>query len=154
MERRINTEAIHARGIFPGARVVRGHNWEWKLLWNSDKYNMLVWEQYHCRWRFMESWWKGTYGLGHDGEVGHNLAQKTVFWKNCIKDHWITGSRIKDHWIKDHWIKDYWIKDWGFVLILPISVSGPKALCNHNCSIFPQCSKAGSKVNVGSLSLS
>ncbi|CAH3158390.1 unnamed protein product, partial [Pocillopora meandrina] len=29
MERRINTVAIHARGIFPGARVVRGHNWEW-----------------------------------------------------------------------------------------------------------------------------
>ena len=56
----------------------------------------------------------------------------------------ITGSRIKDHWIKDQ----------GFELILPISVSGPKALCNPNCSIFPQCSKAGSKVNVGSLSLS
>ena len=144
MERRINTEAIHARGIFPGAQVVRGHNWEWKLLWNRDKYNMLVWEQYHCRWRFMGSWWKGTYGLGHDEEVGHNLAQKTVFWKNCIKDHWITGSRIKDQGSLDQ----------GFVLILPISVSGPKALCNHNCSIFPQCSKAGSKVNVVSLSLS
>ena len=24
MERRINTEAIHARGIFPGAQVVKG----------------------------------------------------------------------------------------------------------------------------------
>lgn len=42
MERRINTEAIHARGIFPGAQVVRGHDWDWKLFWNSDKYNMLV----------------------------------------------------------------------------------------------------------------
>ena len=54
MERRINTEAIHARGIFPGAQVVRGHDWEWKLFWNSDKYNMLVWEQ--CQLAVHVSW--------------------------------------------------------------------------------------------------
>ena len=61
MERRINTEAIHARGIFPGAQVVRGHDWEWKLFWNSDKYNMLVWEQ--CQLAVHISWEVGEKAL-------------------------------------------------------------------------------------------
>ena len=149
MEGRINTVAIHARGIFPGARVVRGHNWEWKLLWNSDKYNMLVWEQYHCRWRFMGSWWK----VPNDWVMMERWV--TILLKRQFSGKTVSRiTRSPDHRIKNHWIKDHWIKDRGFVLILPIYVSGPKALCNHNCSIFPQCSKAGSKVNAGSLSLS
>ena len=54
MERKISTEAIHARGIFPGEQVVRGHDREWKLLWNSNKYDMLVWEQ--CQLAVHASW--------------------------------------------------------------------------------------------------
>ena len=130
MERRIDTEAIHARGIFPGAQVVRGHDWDWKLFWNSDKYNMLVGEQCQLavhisrevgekaliNWVMMERW------------VINILLKRQFSGKNHIKD--------------DHQVKDHWIRDQGFVLILLISVSGPNALCNHNCSICPQCSKA------------
>lgn len=54
MERKISTEAIYARGIFPGEQVVRGHDREWKLLWNSNKYDMLVWEQ--CQLAVHVSW--------------------------------------------------------------------------------------------------
>ena len=27
---RARSTAVEARGIFPGAKVVRGHNWKWK----------------------------------------------------------------------------------------------------------------------------
>lgn len=82
-----------------------------------------------------------------------------TFHEKLVKRHLSTGSWwrgglsscSKDSFLEkpyqrslDHQVKDHWIRDQGFVLILLISVSGPNALCNHNCSICLQCSKAGS----------
>lgn len=133
MERRINTEAIHARGIFPGAQVVKG---VMTGIGNSSGIvtNITCWCESNANLPF-------TF---HGKLVKRHLSTGS-WWRggllSCSKDSFLEKpyQRSLDHQVKDHWIRDQ-----GFVLILLISVSGPNALCNHNCSICPQCSKAGS----------
>lgn len=73
--RRINTEGICARGIFPGAQVVRGPDWEYGDTDGNSSgtvTNITCWRgsnaiAVHVLW---EVGTKGTYRLGPDGKVG------------------------------------------------------------------------------------
>lgn len=75
MNRRINTEGIRARGIFPGAQVVRGPDWEYGDTDGNSSgkvTNITCWRgnnaiAVHVLW---EIGTKGNYRLGPDGKVG------------------------------------------------------------------------------------